>query len=255
MLQSVTHKMKHSDQWLPTKVVARGGDFSPSRDVAHLAAASRIISSRQISAYDNALREYAGGRLLDMGCGKVPYYAMYRDLVEETVCIDWADSLHGNPFTDYEVDLNAPLPIRDRSFDTVLLTDVLEHIAEPGCLMLEVSRILAPAGVVIIGVPFFYWLHETPHDYYRYTEFALRRLAIRSGLEVLYLKPYGGVPEIICDISAKCLSGAGLHKAAAGFSAVATFALSLSPIQKLSRRTSDKFPLGYVMVAQRKQNH
>jgi len=39
-----------------------------------------------------------------------------------------------------------------------------------------------------------YWpSHEEPYDFYRYTEFGLRRLAQESGFEVEKLLPRGGV--------------------------------------------------------------
>ena len=129
-----------------------------------------------------AIRAHARGRLLDMGCGYVPLYDAYRDLVSENICIDWQNTAHVNPYLDQMVDLTGALPFERGSFDTVLLTDVLEHIPEPTNLICEIARILRPGGKLILGVPFFYWLHEVPHDYYRYTEFALRRFCELSGL-------------------------------------------------------------------------
>ena len=60
-----------------------------------------------------------------------------------------------------------------------------------------------------MNVPFYYWLHERPHDYYRYTEYALRRFAETAGFNFLLIKTLGGVPEIIADILAKNLLGFG----------------------------------------------
>ncbi len=45
------------------------------------------------------------------------------------------------------------LPFEDASFDSVLLDNVLEHIAEPTPLLAEIRRVLRPQGVVVIGVP------------------------------------------------------------------------------------------------------
>ena len=45
------------------------------------------------------------------------------------------------------------LPFGDTSFDSVLLDNVLEHIAEPTPLLAEIRRVLRPQGVVVIGVP------------------------------------------------------------------------------------------------------
>ena len=153
--------------------------------------------------YERAIRAHAHGRLLDMGCGSVPLYETYRDLVSENICIDWQNTAHVNPHLDHLVDLTEPLPFESCSFDTILMTDVLEHIPEPMKLMRETARILRPGGKLLLSVPFFYWLHEVPHDYFRYTEFALRRFCELSELRVVEVVPYGGLPEVLLDLSSK----------------------------------------------------
>ena len=45
------------------------------------------------------------------------------------------------------------LPSPDLSYDSVVLDNVLEHIAEPRPLLEEIRRVLVPDGVVVIGVP------------------------------------------------------------------------------------------------------
>jgi SAM-dependent methyltransferase len=188
-----------------------------------------------------------------MGCGHVPLYETYCGLVRENVCIDWASTLHVNPYLDVTVDLNTRLPFCDGAFDTILLTDVLEHIAEPMQLMYEISRLLHPNGKLIVGVPFLYWLHEEPHDYYRYTQHTLRRFCQISGLTILELKPYGGLPEVFIDLTSKgiellprllamCLRR--VHNPVSMLSGTVA-------CRKISEWSKDAFPLGYILVAQK----
>jgi SAM-dependent methyltransferase len=188
-----------------------------------------------------------------MGCGHVPLYGTYHDLVDETVCIDWENSLHLNPFLDKTVDLNDTLPFDNRRFDTILLTDVLEHIAEPQRLVSEIARLLESNGKLIMGVPFFYWLHEVPHDYYRFTEHALRRFCDVNGLKVLQCEPYGGLPEVFVDLTLKAISHFPKTVATCmriAYSPIVTVAKT-GVCKRVSKLTQSTFPLGYILVAQK----
>jgi SAM-dependent methyltransferase len=158
-----------------------------------------------------------------------------------------------NPFLDYSLDLTQTLPLESAGFDTVLLTDVLEHIPEPAALMREIGRLLRPSGTLILGVPFFYGIHEEPYDYYRYTEFALRRFCDLNGLAVAELEPYGGLPEIVFDLVSRAIDFLPARLSGA-LIPVHAFAARLCDIplgRKISRVTSAAFPLGYVMAARK----
>ena len=154
----------------------------------------------------NVVKGHCRGRLLDLGCGKVPFYALYREYVSEIICVDWSNSLHGNGHVDAECDLTKDLPFANASFDSIILSDVLEHIPTPERLWGEMARLLRPGGNLLLSVPFFYWLHEEPHDYYRYTKYALRRFAEATGFDILLIKELGGAPEIMVDILSKFIS-------------------------------------------------
>jgi SAM-dependent methyltransferase len=243
--------MKNTDRWKPTKVVHGTNGFQPSPDSHFLGVGSRLVASFQIQHYQQLIHQYASGRLLDLGCGYVPYYEVYKDLVEDVVCVDWENSLHKGEFVDYIMDLNKPLSLESESFNTVLLTDVLEHIYQPLQLLAEVARVLHPGGHVIVGVPFFYWLHECPYDFHRYTEFALRRMCEDSGLEIKSLNPYGGALEIVADVIGKCIASAKLGRICRIYTASCCTILKLTPLRALSQKTARLFPLGYALVAQK----
>lgn len=186
-----------------------------------------------------------------MGCGHVPYYEIYRPFVKNVICVDWPNSRHEAEFLDLAADLNDPLPFASESFDTVLLTDVLEHIFRPAELISEAARILRPDGKAIIAVPFLYWVHEQPHDFYRFTEFALRRMCDESGLAIVRLVPYGGAPEVLVDVAGKCLNGR-LRSMCGIYSAAMSVVLGLRPFRYVSTRTAPLFPLGYILVAEKR---
>ncbi len=204
--------------------------------------------------YEDALRRHARGALLDLGCGKVPLFGIYRDLITDVVCVDWAGRGEVSHL-DFVVDLNGPIPLPNSGFDTILATDVLEHISRPAHLFREISRLLRPDGVLIAGVPFLYWIHEEPHDYYRYTEFALRQLCEESGVTVLSVEPYGGAPEVVLDTIAKTLSYGRLGTSVVGrWMAMAAVLIGQASVgsgvgRRLSRATARNFPMGYCLIA------
>ncbi|MDH3239925.1 MAG: class I SAM-dependent methyltransferase [Alphaproteobacteria bacterium] len=243
--------MKNIELWEPSKYVIQGGRLMASRDTRHVALGSRLCGDLVAAMYWAHFKDHCRGRLLDLGCGAVPFFEAYRSLVDEIVCVDWGGSLHDRTFLDCQADLSKALPFADESFDTIILSDVLEHLAEPMQTWREMTRVLRVGGKVLLSVPFCYSLHEQPHDYYRYTEFALQRFARLSGLEVVVLKPTGGAPEILADILAKTLSGkGGLGRSAAWLvqQACGKF-IATSFGRRASTGTARNFPFGYFMIA------
>jgi SAM-dependent methyltransferase len=243
--------MQHLENWRPTKVVRGRNGFRPSSDPRFLSVSSRLVAGCQFKRLEGLIRQYASGDLLDLGCGHVPYFEVYKDLVKNVVCVDWENSPHKNVLLDYSMDLNCPLSFADESFDTILLIDVLEHIYKPAQLLSEVRRILRRGGHCVIVVPFFYWLHERPFDFHRYTEFALRRMCEGAGLEVKDLTPYGGAPEILMDIVGKCMASSKLRAATRAYTSACRAIQKLGALQAVSQRTAALFPMGYVLAAQR----
>src|SRR6218665_2800260 len=122
--------MKKSESWSASKYVMRDGRLAPSRDRRVLSPSSRWIARLIIQAYAPAWKRYAKGELRDLGCGKVPFYEAYRDYVSHAMCVDWPGSPHGNLHVDRFCDLSQPLPFADGQFDTVLSSDVIEHLPD-----------------------------------------------------------------------------------------------------------------------------
>jgi SAM-dependent methyltransferase len=241
--------MKNAQDWRATKFVQRGGRLRTSRDSADVGRSSRLITDLVARVYDEHLPGHAQGRLLDLGCGKVPLYGRYRTLVSSVTCVDWAADQH----IDQECDLSQPLPFDDASFDTIILSDVLEHVPDPALLWREMARLLTPGGKILMNVPFFYWLHAHPHDYYRYTRFALARFVAQSELELLTLRPLGGLLEVMADLAAKVLDklplfGPPLGLAVQGLAGV----LGRTGLgQRVLNRSAEHFPLAYFLIARR----
>jgi SAM-dependent methyltransferase len=151
------------------------------------------------------------------------------------------------------LDLSTSLPLGSASFDTVLLSDVLEHVPDPALLCAEIARVLAPGGVLLANVPFYYGVHERPHDYYRYTRFALERFMRLAGLDTVEIEPLGGSLEIFADLLAKHLQPVPLAGPPLALVLQRLVALlgRTRPGRRLALRTAEVFPFGYALVARK----
>lgn len=224
-----------------------------SRNSKFLSVSSRLMTDITATFYQKHIPLHVKGRLADLGCGNVPFYFVYKDFVSENVCIDWPNSFHQNQYIDIACDLNTPLPLPDASFDSIIISEVLEHIANPQMIWSEMARILRKDGKILLSVPFLYRIHEAPHDYFRYTEFALKNFASNNGFRVLEIESFGGLPEIFTDILAKNLIKLPLigNWCAAGLQHVCKFFIRTKVGKKMSARTAIVYPLGYFMVVEK----
>jgi SAM-dependent methyltransferase len=150
------------------------------------------LAKRQLGhAISLAAERYADGRLIDIGCGEKPYRSVFAPYVTDHIGIDHPDSPHALGSVDvlataYEI------PLEDGSFETALMSELLEHLEMPGKALAEAHRLLAPGGWLIATTPFVWPLHEEPRDYFRYTPFALDWLFHEAGFESLEVTPVGG---------------------------------------------------------------
>jgi SAM-dependent methyltransferase len=239
--------MQNTQDWKPSKIIRIGKSYKPN--LKYVDIQSYYICKTYLSFYMSYIRNYSHGRLLDCGCGQVPYYEIYKDQVDEVICTDWQKSLHDNKFIDVYSDLNERLNFDDSSFDTVILTDVLEHIYKPEKLLSEIHRILRPGGRVIIAVPFLYRIHEEPHDYFRYTEYSLKKLCDKAGLKILKLEPYGSYFDVLFDtINKVFIRKLYMLKL---FIPLTSLVKKSFINRKINKAHQDKYPLGYILCAEK----
>lgn len=146
-----------------------------------------VISHRFLSKF----MPFIKGRLYDLGCGEMPYKEWLMPHVESYTGVDWGNSQHDQK-ADIIADLNIPLPIESETVNTVISLNVMEHLREPQVFLGEVFRILKPGGAMILQVPFMWWIHEPPYDYYRFTRFGLEYLTRKCGFSKVEVYPMTG---------------------------------------------------------------
>jgi SAM-dependent methyltransferase len=238
--------VRNEEGWRPSKYQVIDGAVVPTMNAEELGVRSRLGCALEAPASQKMIQEHARGVLADLGCGKVPYYELYRPLVSEVICIDWSGSWHGTNHVDIEADLNEGVPLPNSSVDTVMAISVIEHLREPATFFREVRRVLRANGKLIVNVPFLYWLHEEPHDYYRYTQYALRHFCDINDLNVVQLQSVGGPLAVILDIVGK-----NTPYFVETFQRLARWFLFSSLGRRIDERNHDSFPLGYFLVAQK----
>lgn len=139
----------------------------------------------------NIAPQYAGHTLLDVGCGRGPYRNLFSAYSKAYFGLDNPNDHSGMSGANAYADAHF-LPIASESVDTVLLSEVLEHLSLPLDALKETCRVLKPGGHLILTAPLFWHLHEKPRDYYRYTKYGLQFLLEQSGLKVVHVSELTG---------------------------------------------------------------
>jgi SAM-dependent methyltransferase len=147
------------------------------------------------------------GRLIDVGCGQMPHRDLFPG-IGEYQGIDFAgfsvnkDFQTGRPDFEFPPDYTTHwrLPFADGSYDHAAAFEVVEHHPEPVLLLRELARVVRPGGYVFLSWPHIFPLHEEPHDYFRYTHYAMERMASAAGLESVRFVRTGGLLAVLVTL-------------------------------------------------------
>jgi SAM-dependent methyltransferase len=127
-------------------------------------------------------KEFARGLTLDVGCGLRPFEMLLSGPGIRYIGMDWpvsADKAHQDVTGDATC-----LPFSSATFETVLATELLEHLPDPNRFFAEAARVLQTGGHLLLSVPFLEPLHEEPRDFYRFTPHSIRDLLDRHGFSM-----------------------------------------------------------------------
>ena len=138
-----------------------------------------------------------GGRVLDVGCGRQPFRGMLEGMGLAYEGLDTQQNADGTVAHVCAIDGDLPAGLSAGSFDLVLCTEVLEHVADWGRAWGNIAGLMRPGGRAVVTCPFVYPLHEEPYDFWRATPHALAYWSGRSGLRVVESSRVGGGLEAL----------------------------------------------------------
>jgi len=174
-LSSIKNKRRELENWL----AARDGLDSIS-----------LARWRLHACLGQEIQKYGRSPLLDVGAGLAPFRRLCDTLDLRVTRLDVETR---SADVDIIGDVQQMDMVADKSFATVLCTQVIEHVPDPFGAVSEMARVLQPGGVLILSAPHLSLLHEVPDDYWRFTRFGLLQLLRSASLEVLSVTPTAGV--------------------------------------------------------------
>lgn len=151
------------------------------------------------------------GRLLDLGCGIMPYKKLYLSNPNVTKYIGMdlvIPTYHNLVEPDMGWD-GSKIGVDNGSIDCVTATEFFEHYEDTEHIFTEILRVLRPGGLLFGTMPFVWELHEAPYDHHRFTPYYLEAMLLKAGYININIKPLGGWNAALAQIA-----GLWLHRKA-----------------------------------------
>ncbi len=130
--------------------------------------------------------------VLDFGAGSSPYRLFFSDADYRR-----ADILE-IPGLRYRIGSDSKIVEQSDTFDLVLSTQVLEHVADVHAYLAESFRVLKPGGTFLVTTHGIWEEHGVPYDFQRWTEEGLKRdLKLAGYKEVTVFKLTCGLRGVL----------------------------------------------------------
>jgi SAM-dependent methyltransferase len=205
------------------------------------------------AAIEDAVRGFArsltdGSRVLDAGAGEGQYAHFFDKRRYVGVDLGVGDAAWDYGRLQAVADLTA-LPFRDESFDACISIVTLEHVKEPARALREIARSLKSGARVLLVVPHEWEVHQSPHDYWRFTRHGIQYLLEEAGFQHIRIEPVGGFFRLLARRLANGMQVVPLPLLPVAALFLAPPALILPAFDFLDRQRD--FTLGYICTAKK----
>lgn len=143
--------------------------------------------------------------LLDAGAGEMryaPYCERFRYIAQDFgkyIPSEVDKGLQLDKWDTKKVNITCDIidmPLKDKSVDVILCTEVFEHLKNPVLALREFSRIIKPKGKLLLTAPFCSLSHMAPYYFLNgFSEFWYLENLKDFGFEVKSITPYGNYFE------------------------------------------------------------
>lgn len=128
--------------------------------------------------------KYISWDVLDFWCWEKPYKHLMN--FDKYIWIDFSKTWHDNSWNNIDIFWNGSnLPFEDSIFDSIISTEVFEHIFNLDLVLNEFHRVLKPGWKILISIPFCMDEHEIPYDFARYTTFGIRDILHKNWFTII----------------------------------------------------------------------
>lgn len=138
---------------------------------------------------------YVKGRVLDLGAGMAKYKEIIVKNAGNYVACDVRKTENIDTICDVTNLVFAP-----ESFDTIISTQVFEHVSNPFLVAGEIKKVLKSGGHAIITAPFMAPFHPDPKDNFRFSKEGLEEIFKSNGFEIVESGIYGGFFMVISEM-------------------------------------------------------
>jgi SAM-dependent methyltransferase len=143
----------------------------------------------------------AGGKILDAGCGTqrykpyTPHLKYYAQDFGEYSATEKSEGLQNIEWDYGNLDYQGncwEIDEENNYFDSILCTEVIEHIPFPNETISEFSRLLKPGGFLILTAPYACLPHMQPYFYYSgFSKEWYEEILIKHNFEIEEITPNG----------------------------------------------------------------